>query len=83
MDNKPSIVCITETWLNLSVGSPSSHGYTLIARRDRGDGRIGGGVIIFALNPLADALTTIFISTISERIWCIIYSSFGPLLLCV
>ena len=58
------------------------NGYIIIARRDRDDGRIGGGVIIFALCSLADALTTVMISTVSERIWCILHSSFGPLLLC-
>ena len=82
MEKSPSIVCITETWLNSSIGSPSLYGYIIIGRRDRSDGRIGGGVIIFAHSSVADAVSTVFISTVSERIWCILYSSFGPLLLC-
>ena len=61
MDKRPSIICLTETWLNNSVGAPILHGYAVVCRRDRDDGRIGGGVIIFALTSLVDALTTIFI----------------------
>ena len=82
MESSPSIICLTETWLNDSVGSPSLHGYVVIARRDRGDGRIGGGVIIFALSTLADSISTVHISSLHERIWCILYSSLGPMLLC-
>ena len=82
MDKKPCIICLTETWLNKSVGSPLLHDYVVIARRDRTDGRIGGGVIIFAITSFVDVITTVLVSAVSERIWCILHSSSGPVLLC-
>ena len=82
MEKKPCIICLTETWLNKSVGAPTLNGYVVIGRRDRSDGRIGGGVIIFAVVSLIDVLTTVLISKCSERIWCIFHSSSGAFLLC-
>jgi hypothetical protein len=73
---------LTETWLNKSIGSPILQGYVVIGRRDRDDERLGGGVIIFATTALVDVVTTVLISASSERIWCILHSAVGPLLLC-
>ena len=67
-DKRPCIICLTETWLNNSVGSPTLNGYIVISRRDRDDGRIGGGVILFAMSYLDNAISTVLISDVSERI---------------
>ena len=45
----PDIVCLTETHLDPSVGEIALTGYELITRRDREDGRAGGGIAVFAL----------------------------------
>ena len=45
MSVRPSIICLTETWLSPSTASANLSGYSVIVRRDRDDGRVGGGVI--------------------------------------
>ena len=57
------------------------NGYTVVSRRDRGGDRIGGGVIIFAIPVLFDAIITILISVVAERIWCVLHSSLGPFII--
>ena len=56
---QPSFVGITETWMTENGGCIPLPGYTLVFRRDRSDGRIGGGVIIFAHSSVADAVSTV------------------------
>ena len=73
---------MTETWLNASVGAPSLHGYEIGTRRDRNDGRTGGGVILFAAIGKSDVITTILIAPVAERFWCVFHSSFGHIVLC-
>ena len=53
-------------------------GYTLISRRDRADGRLGGGVAVFALERLAHRVTLLENSQVAERSWVIIHSDHGP-----
>ena len=47
------ILCINETWLNASIlnGVISVDGYDMI-RRDRTDGRRGGGVCMYIKNDI-------------------------------
>ena len=54
----------------------------MVIRRDRDDGRIGGGVIIFVIAELANFVVPIYTSIVSERIWCVLHSDIGPFLLC-
>ena len=54
----------------------------MISRRDRDDGRMGGGVDIFALVPVASNVVPILISSSAERIWCVLHSGIGPFLIC-
>ena len=54
-------------------------GYTLISRRDRADGRLGGGgVAVFALERLARRVTLLENSQVAERSWVTIHSDHGP-----
>eukprot|EP00972_Heterocapsa_arctica_P116134 16451587-Heterocapsa_arctica.AAC.1 len=43
-DFNPDVVAFTETWLDEATEDIDIPGYRVIARRDRGDGRKGGGV---------------------------------------
>jgi hypothetical protein len=47
MHQRPSLVCVNETWLDDSVAFVLLAGYRLVSRRDRRDGRSGGGVAVF------------------------------------
>ena len=82
MEQRPSIICLIETWLSPSTASAELFGYSLVIRRDRDDGRTGGGVIIFDIAELANFVVPIYTSTVSERIWCVLHSDIGPFLLC-
>ena len=79
---RPAVVCLNETLLDKSVGAVHLEGYALIGRRDRCDGRRGGGVMVFAREDHAAAVTLSFVSGEAERIWCILHSGRGPLGLC-
>ena len=53
----PSLVCLNETFLDVSVKDVLLEGYELIARRDRDDGRKGGGVAVYAHSSVANGVT--------------------------
>ena len=55
MESRPSVPCLT--WADKGLPSLRIEGYTLISRRDRDDGRLGGGVAVFALEKLAHRVT--------------------------
>ena len=78
MVSKPSVLCLTETWADKGLPSMRIEGYTLISRRDRADGRLGGGVAVFALERLARRVTLLENSQVAERSWVIIHSDHGP-----
>jgi hypothetical protein len=81
MDIKPSIICLNETFLDVSIQSISLEGYELIGRRDRRDGRECGGVAMFALGIQANNVTLLHESKSSERLWAIVHSDLGPYLI--
>ena len=80
MVEKPTILCFTETWLNLSVRRLDISGYTVVIRRDRRDGRSVGGVIIFVASSCFDHVVPIYDSPSAERVWCLFHCHLGPLL---
>ena len=71
----PDIVCLTETHLDPSVGEIALTGYDLISRRDREDGRTGGGIAVFALKAISSSIVHIESSTDSERAWHIVHGT--------
>ena len=75
----PSFVGLTETWLTNVVGSISLPGYTLVSRRDRNDGRQGGGIVLFARDSFVAQIVHIEDSTEYERSWHILHTDFGAL----
>ena len=56
-------------------------GYVEVARRDRGSGSGRGGVAIFATSSIADKVTCVHSSSKAERVWVVIHSSMGEVLL--
>jgi hypothetical protein len=86
MKVKPTVMGLTETFLDDSVKEVSLEGYTLISRRDRCEGdddRKCGGVAVFALTQQADSITEVSKSATSERVWVIVHSDMGPLLVVI
>ena len=75
----PSLICLTETWLDESVVCPSVPGYSLVARRDR-DG-LGGGVAIFAKDSVVDSCSVLLRSPSAERVWILMHTETGPVLI--
>ena len=69
MHQKPSILLIIETWLYLSVGVVDLASYFIVVRRDRRDGRIGCGVIVFAVASIVHNITPTLDSNFAERVW--------------
>jgi len=76
----PTIICINETKLDVSVADIHISGYTLVSRRDRGDCNHGGGVAVFVLDSFSAHVTFLEDSTVAERSWHLIHSSSGPIL---
>ena len=77
----PDFVALVETFLDPSVSNPQLPGYVEIGRRDRGSRRQKGGVIIFVREALANYVVHLCNSKNAERIWVIIHSDQGPILL--
>ena len=77
----PEFVAVTESWLDASVVSPVLHGYRLISRRDRNDGRKRGGIVFFAREDISNQIVHASTSQAAERTWHILHSCAGPVLL--
>ena len=73
----PSFVGITETWLTNKVGIISIPGYTLVSRKDRSDGRQGGGIVFFARDSVASQVVHVGDSVEHERSWHILHTDVG------
>ena len=78
----PHMVCLNETFLDESVERIELGGYTMVSRRDRDDGRSGGGIAVFALDCVAGQIVFREHSQQHERSWHTIHSDIGPLLCC-
>ena len=82
MSRQPAAVCVNESFLDASIGFVELEGYSIVARRDRKDGRQGGGVIVFARTDIANRLTLVEESMEAERVWLLLHSTTGPYLIC-
>ena len=76
------MICLNETFLDEGVRDDQVWlgGYTLASRRDRQDGRGGGGVLCFVADRFAQHIVLREHSEIHERSWHIIHSDIGPIL---
>jgi hypothetical protein len=78
---KPHIICLNENFLDKSVGDVTIEGYTIVGRRDRSDGRKCGGVAVYVQSRLAECVTLLQKSITHERLWILVHSDLGPLLI--
>ena len=76
----PSLVALTETFLDKSVGTVPLTGYTLVGRKDRNS--FGGGIALYVRDELAHNVTHLADSTF-ERQWFLLHTSHGPFVLAV
>ena len=74
----PDVIAFTETWLDEAAGDIHIPGYRVVARRDRTDGRKGGGVALFCRAEIRSIVHT-HTSADAERIWCLLHSDLGPI----
>ena len=77
----PHLICLNETLLDDPGFDPQLGGYKLISRRDRDDGRAGGGIAVFALDGFAEQVIFLSHSTDHERSWHTLLTDLGPVLL--
>ena len=80
MTRKPELICINETHLSRTVEHVALEGYSLVARRDRSDGRQGGGIAAFALTSIAERISLVQSSDDAERFWLMAHTDQGPYL---
>jgi len=74
-------VCIVETFLDVSVENVDLEGYDEVARRDRDDGRKGGGVVVYACKDISSRIVLLEKSVSSERVWRMLHADTGPYLI--
>ena len=82
MEMQPTFICLNETWLDPSIEEIVLSGYDCVSRLDRRDGRIGGGVAVFALRAHALFVSLSRHSDVDERTWLLLHSDVGPVSLC-
>ena len=81
IDEKPDLICVNETFLNGTVENVFLEGYTVVMRRDRADGRNGGGILALARREIAERITVVLSSEAAERAWLMAHTDRGPHLL--
>ena len=81
MTSAPAMVCLNETFLDDSILDDQLwlSGYKLVSRRDRNDGRSGGGIACFAAVSIAQQVVLNEHSHNCERSWHIIHLDIGPI----
>ena len=78
MKKKTDLVCVNETFLNQSIEDIASEGYAVVGRRDRCDGRAGGGIAAFALTSIQERVTLASKAEVAERMWLLVHAEQGP-----
>ena len=82
LPRKPFLVCLNETFLNRATQEVKLEHYIVVARRDRENGRHGGGVLVFADSAHATKVTLLATSDTAERVWLRLHTDVGPYLVC-
>ena len=77
----PSLIVLNETLLNPSVKHPDIPGYQLIGRHEEISTQ--RGIAAFALNAIAPDVILLSKSEITERMWLLIHTQLGAILVCV
>ena len=76
----PTNFMLTETWLDKSCEEFPLAGYCCVSRRDRDDGRNGGGVSVY-VKVSFESLCFLGNSATAERSWHVLHSDIGPVVL--
>lgn len=74
----PALVCLNETFLDKSIEDIELEGCELVARTDRDDGRLGGGIAVYALRQIASQIALLERSSSAERMWLLAHTDTGP-----
>ena len=77
LDDKPTFVALNETKLDKGTLGISLPGYELLSRRDRCDGRTGGGVACFVRRDKASSAVLLEHSKEDERSWHLLHTAQG------
>ena len=77
----PNFIALTETWLDESTKDITISNYELVARLDRRDGRKCGGIALFVHSSCRGSVVHVADSDAHERLWAIVHSDHGPVLL--
>jgi len=77
----PSILLLNETLLNPSISVPKVSGYTLVGRHETASTK--RGIAAYALDNIAPDIVLLSKSSDTERMWFLLHSHIGPILLCV
>jgi len=90
MTEKPHVICVNETFLDRGCKA-DLYGYKLVGRRDRPCGtpdsqtdtlQAWGGVLVFVLAELDGSIVLVHTSDVAERMWFVLHTDVGPVLLC-
>jgi hypothetical protein len=79
LDRKPSILALNETLLDESVSDPKIPGYVLVGRHETA--KTKRGIAAYALEAIAEDLVLLEKSKVSERMWLLLHTSIGGILL--
>lgn len=82
LEERPCVVCLNETFLDASVAHISVPGYAVVSRRDRRDGRLGGGILTLVRADLEALAVQVLVSEDAERSWILFHTARGPVLVC-
>jgi len=77
----PSLIVLNETLLDESVENPQVNGYQLVGRHESASTR--RGIAAFAKDSFASDVVLLEKSSVTERMWLIVHSQLGAILLCV
>ena len=77
------MILVTETWLSKAIEEVPLEGYCIVSRRDQDENSERGGVLVLALQELADRVVMLEESAIAERLWVIVHTNHGPFMVAV
>ena len=80
--NKPTVICLNESFLDRSCPDIALEGYTQVGRKDREDNSGWGGVAVLAKVEVAGSVVLLDAPPLAERLWLTLHTNQGPYLLC-
>ena len=80
MSSKPEVLLLNETKMHDEEPRMKIQGYIEVSRKNRDSD--GGGVAVFARADKITSFSELEVSITHERIWILIHTDDGPMLLC-